>query len=612
MRRLLLRVEGPLRVQRRFATILDSYWERLEGAGAQPHGGYHWFGKYMFKATKLIEKKLQGVDVVVEVRDARAPFSSYNPDLEALTCKKPRLLVFNKVDLADQASTARVRKYYEGLGVPTIMTHSTGVTCEDVLTIVPQIRKLAPPSYLKDAPTFALFVGLPNVGKSSLVKGIRTAFLDELTNPDAHHRKTVRKKLLKRRRMIGGGVDTFPNATRKMGYVYLPAADGHKKICLVDTPGIMVPSCIDPIQAVKLGLIGLTDWARNVSQDIATRMGYYCFQVAWNNGMETNIMTHFRLHYPPPNTFEEFWMRIALSKDLLTISQKKHLPNESDSASMLRRSGADKRVSHSLLHAFRKGHLGRITLDEIPEVTEDYLRRAPKYIKDMHEREMEARSLRRAAKRMEDAQKINRIDGEAMSGEAEQATGINELGIQPPRLWDVQATTLSNSSIPTESHVLRKVVDHLNAEDVPISRRFGPLSTNLQEFDSSFDEDKKRQAAMRAEQKLAEQDARHDILVKEGRANRYNYDMVKDRDMPRPPPGSKITIRAFANPNPMNATSDINIFTGAPKTEGKLAKQAGGNLDRGKTQFWRGFSAKIKVDPTTGRAAQENTQRTAF
>ncbi|KAJ9451297.1 hypothetical protein DIPPA_16285 [Diplonema papillatum] len=67
------------------AAVLENFFEAVDGIGVTPHGGFTWFESFHFKAARKIREKLKRCDVVIEVRGARVPFSSYNTELEKLT-----------------------------------------------------------------------------------------------------------------------------------------------------------------------------------------------------------------------------------------------------------------------------------------------------------------------------------------------------------------------------------------------------------------------------------------------------------------------------------------------------------------------------------------------
>ena len=81
-----------------------------------------WFPGHMTKAQRMIEENLAMVDAVCEILDARIPYSSRNPDIDRLAGDKPRLVILNRVDLADPQMTARWRKYFESCGLAILET----------------------------------------------------------------------------------------------------------------------------------------------------------------------------------------------------------------------------------------------------------------------------------------------------------------------------------------------------------------------------------------------------------------------------------------------------------------------------------------------------------
>ena len=75
-----------------------------------------WYPGHMTKTRRMIAEQMKHMDAVCEILDARIPLSSRNPDVEELTAGKPRLMVLNRIDLADPAATRRWRAYFEGKG----------------------------------------------------------------------------------------------------------------------------------------------------------------------------------------------------------------------------------------------------------------------------------------------------------------------------------------------------------------------------------------------------------------------------------------------------------------------------------------------------------------
>lgn len=83
-----------------------------------------WYPGHMTKAKRMMQENIKLVDVVVELVDARIPISSQNPDMENIARQKPRIVVFNKIDLADPSRTNNFVKWYEDRGVSVVLVNS--------------------------------------------------------------------------------------------------------------------------------------------------------------------------------------------------------------------------------------------------------------------------------------------------------------------------------------------------------------------------------------------------------------------------------------------------------------------------------------------------------
>ena len=132
-----------------------------------------WYPGHMAKTRRLIEENLKMIDVVVEILDARIPFSGRNPNFDDIIKNKPRLLVLNKSDLADKSRTDIWIKWYADNGLRVIpISCATGAGLNTVLN---EARKLVQDKIDREKEkgrnrTLRLMmVGIPNVGKSSLI-----------------------------------------------------------------------------------------------------------------------------------------------------------------------------------------------------------------------------------------------------------------------------------------------------------------------------------------------------------------------------------------------------------------------------------------------------------
>ena len=132
-----------------------------------------WYPGHMTKTRRQIEADLKQVDAVCEIVDARIPVSSRNPDIDAICGSKPRMIVLNRMDLADPAATARWKSYFEKQGFAVIATDCK--TKRGITGFTPAARKACAEKLQRDAakgmnrPLRVMVVGIPNVGKSTLI-----------------------------------------------------------------------------------------------------------------------------------------------------------------------------------------------------------------------------------------------------------------------------------------------------------------------------------------------------------------------------------------------------------------------------------------------------------
>ena len=133
-----------------------------------------WFPGHMAKTRRVMKESLGLVDIVVELRDARIPKSSRNPEIEKIVGDKPRLVVFNKADIADPTVTKMWQDYYKSHGVRTLALDCR--SGKGLKELVPAVRETLADLLAKrrargmeSRPIRMMIVGVPNVGKSSLI-----------------------------------------------------------------------------------------------------------------------------------------------------------------------------------------------------------------------------------------------------------------------------------------------------------------------------------------------------------------------------------------------------------------------------------------------------------
>lgn len=174
-----------------------------------------WFPGHMTKAQRMIEENLKMVDAVCELLDARIPGASRNPDIDRLAGDKPRLIILNRIDLADPSVTARWKKYYEARGFAVLETDAK--SGKGVGGFAPAVRRLLADK-LRDYESKGqvgralrvMILGIPNVGKSTFIN-----------------------KVAGRKAAIAGDK---PGVTRGKQWINIDSG-----LDLLDTPGILWP-----------------------------------------------------------------------------------------------------------------------------------------------------------------------------------------------------------------------------------------------------------------------------------------------------------------------------------------------------------------------------------
>ena len=188
-----------------------------------------WYPGHMTKTRRQIEADLKQVDAVCEIVDARIPVSSRNPDIDSICAGKPRILVLNRMDLADPAATQRWADYFRKKGMAVISTDCRNR--KGIADFTPAARKACVQKLERDAargmsrPIRVMVVGIPNVGKSTLINQI-----------------SGRK---------GAKAENRPGVTRGKQWVTVD-----KSLLLLDTPGILWPKFEDPEVGLKLAYTG--------------------------------------------------------------------------------------------------------------------------------------------------------------------------------------------------------------------------------------------------------------------------------------------------------------------------------------------------------------------
>jgi len=271
-----------------------------------------WFPGHMHKARKEMAMVLPDTDVVVEVLDARIPFSSENPMLEQLRGTKPCLKILTKADLADKALTEDWLNVYDSNTMKSIAISSQDA--ESVKKIRPLLRTMVTASQSRVNPFVVMVVGIPNVGKSTLIN------------------------LLAGRTVAKTGNE--PAITKRQQHIVLS-----DNWVLRDTPGVLWPNVDNPNSGYRLAATGAI---RDTAMDSA--------EVA------THLLDYLCVNYPA-ELLQRYHLQLPLSDSVATLEAIGESRGCIGAGGMVDYD----RAARLLLTEFRAGQLGKMTL-ETPEM----------------------------------------------------------------------------------------------------------------------------------------------------------------------------------------------------------------------------------------------------
>lgn len=137
----------------------------------------NWYPGHMKKTRESIEKNLSMVDVVFELIDARIPYSSQNPIIDSIIQDKPRIIILNKADLANDSANKKWQECFKNKGLYSVLLNSiTGKGVDELIRLANKATRTRQESYEKrgvlNRPTRAMIIGIPNVGKSTLINSL--------------------------------------------------------------------------------------------------------------------------------------------------------------------------------------------------------------------------------------------------------------------------------------------------------------------------------------------------------------------------------------------------------------------------------------------------------
>lgn len=282
-----------------------------------------WFPGHMAKTRRLMKENLSLVDVVVEITDARIPISSRNPEMKSMVGRKPRIVVLNKCDMADENLTSEWIEYYRAKGIPAIATdcrsgHGLNKLTPVVKDVLKDELERRERKGMEGKPIRMMIVGIPNVGKSSLIN-----------------------------RVAGGKrtkVEDRPGVTRGKQWVTL-----EKGFDMLDMPGVLWPKFEDKTVGEHLAFTGaIKDDIMDIEL-LAMRLADLL-----NRDYHSLLCERYKLSDEETENIEPY--------DLLELIGAKR---------GMKVSGGEvntERAAIMLLDEFRGGKIGRITLEKPNEL----------------------------------------------------------------------------------------------------------------------------------------------------------------------------------------------------------------------------------------------------
>jgi ribosome biogenesis GTPase A len=277
----------------------------------------NWYPGHMKKTRELIHENLKLVDVVLELVDARIPASGRNPILDALAHGKRRFVLLNKSDLADEAENARWVEYFRAAGTNARLLNSvSGAGVGALLRTLSAFGDERNAGASKNRPLRLMVVGVPNVGKSSLIN-----------------------RLVGRKSAVTGD---RPGVTK--GKQWLRLENGMQ---LLDTPGILWPKFEDRAVGIRLAFCGSVRDEILDAEELALKLLTVLLVVPEH---AARVAARYRLDETPGADARAVLEAIAIKRGFLLPGRR-----------------ADReRAAKTVLDEFRAGRMGRITLERAP------------------------------------------------------------------------------------------------------------------------------------------------------------------------------------------------------------------------------------------------------
>ena len=283
-----------------------------------------WYPGHMTKTRRQMEQDIRLVDAVCEIVDARIPLSSRNPDIDVICGGKPRMIILNRIDMADPAMTKRWAGFFRRCGMTVLETDcknrkGTGQFASAVRELLKEKIQKFQEKGQAGRTLRVMVVGIPNVGKSTFINAVSG-------------RKSAK-------------AENRPGVTRGKQWITV-----EKGLEMLDTPGILWPKFEDPEVGLKLAYTGAV-------KDNVVDVETLAVHLIGLLGREYPDALESRYRFTVPDTFEDY--------ELLELAGRKR--------GMLISGGEvdTERMSRVLLEEYRNGKLGRFTLEKPEEAEAD-------------------------------------------------------------------------------------------------------------------------------------------------------------------------------------------------------------------------------------------------
>lgn len=278
----------------------------------------NWYPGHMAKTRRLIKENINMIDIVYEVVDARIPFSSKIKDIDDLIKNKPKIMIMTKSDLCDENKTRICAKEYEKQGYKVIMVDLiNNKNINEIYDITDELlqklNKKREEKGLKKRAYRALIVGIPNVGKSTLIN-----------------------RLVGKKATITGDK---PGVTKKLSWIRI-----NKDLELLDSPGILWPKLDNEKQSYNLASFSA------IKEEILPigKVACYILDTMFNK-YQNNLLDRYGIDYFDIDDVVPTYELIGKKRGCLVSG------GEVD---------YDK-VSNLIIRDLREGKLGKVTFDEV-------------------------------------------------------------------------------------------------------------------------------------------------------------------------------------------------------------------------------------------------------